>query len=200
MLPGSFVYVGAAMYLIGLIPYLRDTLRGETAPHRVTWFLWGFIPLVTYVVQVHLHVGVQSFLTLVFGVSPILVLGASVLSKAGSWEITLFDWVCASLSLVGLAVYVVTARGVLSIVLLLVADFAAAIPTLRKSWTTPSSETWTAFAFGAGSSIITLLTVTNFDVATVLFPAYIAIQNTAAVAIITLELGPKFARRQASPD
>ena len=151
-------------------------------------------------VQVHLHVGVQSFLTLVFGVSPILVLGASVLSKAGSWEITLFDWVCASLSLVGLSVYVVTARGVLSIILLLIADFAAAIPTLRKSWTTPSSETWTAFAFGAGSSIITLLTVTNFDVATVLFPAYIAIQNTAAVAIITLELGPKFRRRQASLD
>lgn len=196
VLPSSFVYVGAALYLLGLIPYLVDTVRGKTAPHRVTWFLWGFIPLVTYVVQVHLHVGVQSFLTLVFGVSPILVLGASVVSRAGSWEITPFDWVCASLSLAGLLTYVVTQRGILSIVLLLVADFAAAVPTLRKSWIDPTSETWTAFASGAASTIVTLLTVHHVDLATVLFPAYIAIQNLVEVAIITGQFGPRLARRQ----
>ena len=191
MLPGSFVYVGAAVYLIGLIPYLRDTLRGETAPHRVTWFLWGFIPLVTFVVQLHLGVGLVSLTTLVFGLLPFGVLIASVKSYAGAWAITRFDWFCCAISLAGTAVYVVTQRGVLSIILLLIADFFAGIPTVRKSWSDPTSETWSAFAFSVASTMITLATVTTWSFAAIAFPLYIVILNSVQVVLITTQIGPK---------
>ncbi len=199
MLPTWFVYVGAAISVFGLIPYIRDTLRGDTSPHRVTWFLWGFIPLVTFVVQLHLHVGPAAIITLAFGLTPIAVLVASAKSHAGSWEITQFDWFCAAISLIGTGVYVVTQRGNLSIVLLLIADVFAAIPTLRKSWTDPTSETWSAFAFGIVATLLTVSSVQDWTFASVAFPLYIAIQNGAQVLLITTQIGPRVhaARRRA---
>ena len=38
------VVLGLAAGLIGVadtIPYVRDTLRGATRPHRGTWLIWG---------------------------------------------------------------------------------------------------------------------------------------------------------------
>jgi len=191
VLPSWFVYIGAGISVIGLIPYIKDTYRGDTSPHRVTWFLWGFIPLVTFVVQLHLHVGLVSLTTLVFGLLPFGVLIASAKSHAGAWAITRFDWFCCAISLAGTAVYVVTQRGVLSIVLLLVADFFAGIPTVRKSWTDPTSETWSAFAFSVASTAITLSTVTEWSFAATAFPLYIVVLNTAQVVLITTQIGPK---------
>jgi len=155
VLPSWFVYIGAGISVIGLIPYIRDTYHGSTSPHRVTWFLWGFIPLITFVVQLHLHVGLVALTTLVFGLMPFGVLIASVKSHAGAWAITRFDWFCCAISLAGTGVYVMTQRGVLSIVLLLIADFFAGVPTIRKSWSDPTSETWSAFAFSVASTAIT---------------------------------------------
>jgi len=191
VLPSWFVYIGAGISVIGLIPYIRDTYRGDTSPHRVTWFLWGFIPLVTFVVQLHLHVGLVSLTTFVFGLLPFGVLIASAKSHAGAWAITRFDWFCCAISLAGTAVYVVTQRGVLSIVLLLIADVFAGIPTVRKSWTDPTSETWSAFAFSVASTAITLSTVTEWSFAAIAFPLYIVILNTAQVVLITTQIGPK---------
>jgi hypothetical protein len=33
------VLVGAAVGLLGLIPYIKDTLIGKTKPNRVTWLM-----------------------------------------------------------------------------------------------------------------------------------------------------------------
>ncbi len=192
VLPGWFVYVAALISVVGIITYVRDTLAGKTFPHRVTWFLWGFIPLVTFVIQVHLEVGIQSVLTLTFAITPLAVLTASFISKRGSWSITTFDWICGATSLVGLGFYLVTRHGVAAIVLLLIADFFAAIPTLRKSFTSPESETWTAFFAGLVSSVLTLGTITHWSFATYAFPAYIATQNAVEVAFIRYRIGPRF--------
>jgi len=191
VLPSWFVYIGAGISVIGLIPYIRDTYRGDTSPHRVTWFLWGFIPLVTFVVQLHLHVGLVALTTFVFGLLPFGVLIASAKSHAGAWAITRFDWFCCAISLAGTAVYVVTQRGVLSIVLLLIADFFAGIPTVRKSWTDPTSETWSEFAFSVAATSITLMTVSEWKFSTIAFSGYIAVFNLFLVLLITTQIGPK---------
>ena len=36
-----FVYLAVALSAFGAYGYIRDTLRGDTAPNRVTWSLWG---------------------------------------------------------------------------------------------------------------------------------------------------------------
>jgi hypothetical protein len=46
--------LGATSALLGVagtLPYLRDTLRGETRPHRGTWLIWSVLAVVAYFAQ-----------------------------------------------------------------------------------------------------------------------------------------------------
>jgi len=195
VLPSWFVYVGVVVGVVGILPYLRDTMRGVTQPHRVTWFLWGFIPLVTFLIQIHVGVGIQALMTFTYFATPMAVLVASFAAGRGSWAIAPVDWACGALSLVGLAVYLVTAKGALAIGLLIVADFFAALPTLRKSFSHPESETWTAFLAGFISATLTVATITDWNFATYAFPAYIAVQNFTEVLLIRFHLGLRLRAR-----
>src|SRR3954454_21638397 len=72
--------LGLAAGLIGVadtIPYVRDTLRGSTRPHRGTWLIWGVLAVVVSLSQYAdgaswspVMAGVQAVLTrLVFVLS-----------------------------------------------------------------------------------------------------------------------------------
>ena len=45
MLDVHFVILGAAIGAVGQTLYVRDTVRGETQPNRVTWLLWAIVPV-----------------------------------------------------------------------------------------------------------------------------------------------------------
>jgi hypothetical protein len=198
VLPGYFVYIAAVVGILGITGYVRDTLSGKTFPHRITWFLWGFIPLVTFFVQIHVGVGIQTIMTFSYFIAPMIVVTASFVARRGSWAITPFDWACGAMCLVGIAVYLVTLRGNLAIGVLLLADVFAAVPTIRKSYGAPESETWTAYLVGALTSVITLLTITHWTFATYALPAWIAFQNSMEIVLIRGRLGPRLRARSAA--
>ncbi len=191
MLPGYAVYIAAIINAGGVTGYIRDTLRGSTFPHRVTWFLWGFIPLVTVTVQLREHVGIQTVMTLTYFATAMAVLVMSFLARRGSWEVTAFDWACGGVCLAAVAVYAATLKGDLAISLLLTAEFFAAVPTVRKSWKAPETETWTVFLVGVVSSSITLLTVTHWTFPTYALSAWIGLQSGTQVMLVRGRLGPR---------
>jgi hypothetical protein len=191
VLPGYAVYVAALIGAGGVTGYIRDTIRGNTFPHRVTWFLWGLIPLVTLVVQLRAHVGVQTFMTLSYFVTPTAVVVVSFAARRGSWAVTPFDWACGGICLTAVAVYAATLKGNLAITLLLTAELFAALPTVRKSWKAPETETWTVFLAGFVSSIITLLTVTHWTFPTYALSSWIGLQSTTQVVLVRGRLGPR---------
>ena len=46
--------LGVAAALVGIantIPYVRDTLRGTTRPHRGTWLIWSVLPILVCLSQ-----------------------------------------------------------------------------------------------------------------------------------------------------
>ena len=59
----------------------------------------------------------------------------------------------------------------------LLADCMAAVPTLRKAYRDPHTETWMAFLCSGISAGITLLTITDWDFATAAFPIYILVMS-----------------------
>lgn len=191
MLPGFAVYIAALIGVLGVLGYIRDTLRGNTFPHRITWFLWALIPLVTLVVQRRAHVGVQAVMTLSYFVTPMAVLVVSFVARRGSWTITVFDWACGGVCLIAIAVYAATLRGDLAIGLLLTAELFAALPTVRKSWKAPETETWTVFFAGLVGSILTLLTVTHWTFPTYALSSWITLQSATEVVLVRGRLGPR---------
>src|ERR1700710_2593322 len=47
----AFGLLGGALGVVGSVPYLRDTLRRTTVPHRGSWLIWGVIEVVALQAQ-----------------------------------------------------------------------------------------------------------------------------------------------------
>lgn len=188
MLDVHFVILGAVIGFGGSVAYIRDTLRGVTQPHRVTWLLWAAAPLLAFAVELHSGVGLRSLMTFSIGFGPLLIFLASFRSPNASWAITPLDWACGLLSVAGLAVWLVTRHGTVAIV----ADALAAGPTLRKAWRSPETETAAAYVTGLVNSVITVLTIDRFTTAVAAFPIYIVAIAGVETVLVAGRLGPRW--------
>jgi hypothetical protein len=191
MIDSRFVLVGALLLCLGGFSYLRDTLRGSVQPNRVTWFLWALAPLVAFAAQVGESVGIVALPTFIVGFIPLLILGASFFNPGAHWQMTRLDVTCGVLSLAGLALWAITKDADLAILLAILADALAAIPTLAKAYTAPESENDTLFWFGLANAAIGLLVVQHWHFAEYAFPAYLLVINFAMASTIRLRLSSR---------
>jgi hypothetical protein len=188
----NFVFVGAVIYALGSIGYLRDTLRGTVKPNRVTWFIWTIAPLLAFFAQIGEGVGLhQSLLTFMAGFIPLLILTASFFNKKAYWKLGRLDIICGVLSILGLVWWLFSGTGLIAIILAIIVDFIAAVPTIIKGWKFPETENWVFFFVNAISAGITLLTITVWNYETFLFPLYIFIICVLFTLIIKFKVGKR---------
>jgi len=137
-------------------------------------------------------VGLNAVLALAVGVGPLLVVAASFLDPKAYARVTPFDAACGVLSLIALGAWAVTGRGNLAILLSILADFLAAVPTIRKAYRYPHTEHAIAFLSGVAGATITLLTIKPEDwgFASAAFPAYIAL-DSGLIALLILMPRPR---------
>jgi hypothetical protein len=184
VIPPQFVLVAAAINLFGCAAYVNDTLRGRSYPNRVTWFLWSLAPLIAFAAEVQQGVGWTSVMTFMVGFSPLMVLVASFIGRHAYLRITRFDLACGSLSIVALLAWRITGEGNVAILFSLLADLLAAVPTLRKAYLQPHTETALAFLCSGISAVITILTITDWSFAVAAFPLYIVVMSTLLYSLV----------------
>ncbi|CAB4824511.1 unannotated protein [freshwater metagenome] len=199
MIDVHFVFLGVVIALIGELAYARDTLRGTTQPNRVTWVLWSVAPLLAFVAELRQGVGLQSLMTFMMGFGPLIVLTASFMNKRSVWKIGPFDIACGMASVAGLGVWVVSSNNTVALVSFMIADGLACLPTLVKSYSTPSSESANAYLSSLVCALLTLATVKVWTSAVVAFPLQIAIFNAIEIIVIVGRIGPRL-RGQAAPE
>jgi len=192
MVDPNFVYLAGAITFIGIALYAIDTIKGKTKPNRVTWILWTIVPLITFFAQLGKDVGISSIFTLSYALGPLLVVIASFSNKNAYWKLDYFDYLCGSIAILAIALWLITGNGILAIVFSVAADFTAGLPTLRKAFIEPTSESFIAYLLGVLSAIITLLTVQAWNTETVLFPVYILLNS--ALICLTIKVFYKFSR------
>ena len=201
MIDPRFVYLAMALSVVGGYGYVRDTLRGETSPNRVTWSLWGLEGVLAFGVELQQHVGLAGLMTLMLGLVPIVVVLASFHNRRAVWRVGAFDVFCGCLSLAGLAFWAFVHEPTVALVSFVAADQTAALPTLRKSWLAPATESPRVFALGCANCVLTLFTLRSFTTAGVLFPGCIAVTDAVMALLIVTRVGPRTrARRVAVTD
>lgn len=177
MIDERFIFVAGFITFIGIFLYALSTLRGKTKPNRVTWTLWTIIPLITFFAQINEGVGLISIFSLAYALGPLLVLAASFANKKAFWKLAPFDIICGVISLLAIALWLVTGDGVVAIVLSIIADFVAGLPTLVKGYKTPKTENVSAFIVGIISALIALATISTWNPASFLFPLYVLLDS-----------------------
>jgi hypothetical protein len=191
MIDERFVYFAIVLNFVGVFSYLVDTVRGKIQPNKISWFLWGFSPLIIFFAQTQQHVGLPALLALGVGLPPLLIFAASFVNPKAEWKLRTFDYICGGIALVGLLLWYVTGIGNIAIVFSLLSDVFASAPSLVKSFTHPQSENYIEYLLAFFSSVITVLTIHTWNFATYGFSIYLAGINILFFVFIKFRLGKR---------
>jgi hypothetical protein len=179
-----FAILGAAVNLAACLSYVRTILRGEAAPNRVTWFLWAVVPAIAGAAQLSSGVGLSTLVVLSAGVGPACVVLASFVGGSGSWQLGTFDYLCGACSLAALALWAMTGDPIVAIVLSILADAAAALPTVRKAWLDPASEDRSAYLMSFAGMVLGILSVRETTFSAYAFNGYLVMATATLVLIL----------------
>ncbi len=167
--------IAVALTFIAYIPYYRDILRGKTHPHVYSWSLWALLTVLIVALQIKGGAGSATYVTASAG---LLCVGVIILGlKHGKRDITVSDTIVALLALVAIGFWLIAKQPVVSIVLAVVADLLAFIPTVRKSWHKPHSETLSLYLMNTLRFALALFAVREYTILSTLWLAVWALAN-----------------------
>ena len=160
--------IAVVLTFIGYIPYIRDTVKEKTKPHIYSWFIWAFVTFIIFALQIFGHAGAGAFVTLA---TALLCLTIFILGmRNGHKDITRFDTITFIISLIAIGVWVFAKQPVISIILITTINTLANLPTIRKSWNKPYSETLFTWMLGAVRNLFGIVALENYSVLTWLYP------------------------------
>jgi hypothetical protein len=164
------------------VPYLRDTLRRTTVPHRGSWLIWGALEVVA--VEAQRADGARwSLVPLVTQcVGTCLVFGLSV--RLGSGGLSRVDLSLLGLAGLGLAGWQAVDEPVVATACVIAADLVAAVMMTPKTWRDPHSETLSTFVLAAASGALAVGAVGVLSPRLLMYPVYFVAVNAALSAVI----------------
>ena len=183
--------IAVILTIAGYVPYLMDTFKGKTTPHIYTWFIWGTVTAIAYALQVSGGAGVGSWVTLAVAIIAYIIFAVGL--RGGKKDITWSDTVFFILSILAIFLWLVAKQPILSVILVSTIDLLGFIPTIRKSWHKPYSETLFTYELNAFRHGLSLFALQQYSIVTWLYPASWALAN----ALYSLML---IARRKAIPN
>lgn len=199
MIDPRFVFLAAFLSLTGAYGYIRDTLRGITSPNRVTWSLWGVEGVLAFAVEIQQHVGLAAVTTLMLGLVPCVVVAVSFKNPRSVWQIGKFDFFCGFVSIAGLVFWGFINEPTIALISFVAADQIAALPTLRKSWVAPQTESPLVFFMGVLNCGITLMTLRHLTTAGVLFPGCVLVTDLIIGVLVVTKIGSRLGSKPLQP-
>jgi hypothetical protein len=178
------VVLGAIVQLVGVLSYIRGTLRGVTKPNRVTWLLWGVIPIIATVASWSDGVRWAALPVFMAGFGPLLVFAFSFVNRNAFWKLGRLDYLCGLFSVGAIILWALTKTPAVAIVLSIIADALAAAPTLVKSWHHPETENTGPYWAGMTSQLTAMAAFRLFTFSEIAFPLYLLMINMTLVLVI----------------
>ncbi|MFM9905066.1 MAG: hypothetical protein ACKVQJ_10905 [Pyrinomonadaceae bacterium] len=178
----TFAAVAAILAIIGNIPYIIDIFKGRVQPHAYTWFVWTLVTAIVFFGQVAKGAGIGALPTAASGVFTVLIFLLSL--KNGFKHATRIDTVFLVLALAGIVPWLITNDPTVSVVIAVAIDLTAFIPTLRKTWLRPSTESPLLYGSNVFRHILALLSMQTYNIATTLHSIAMLATNTAMTMML----------------
>jgi hypothetical protein len=181
----AVVVLGLAAGLIGVldtIPYVRDTLRGSTRPHRGTWLIWGVLAVVVSLSQ---YADGASWSLVMAGVQAVLTSLVFVLSiRRGEGGVSRADITMIAIAGAGVIGWIAADEPLVATACVVAADLIGAGLMVPKTYRDPHSETLITFAFASLGGALAAGAVGAIDVSLLLYPVYYCVINGAIALLI----------------
>lgn len=165
----SIGILATILVFLGYIPYLRDIAKGKTKPHIYSWFVAGFVAIIIFALQVSGGAGIGSVVTLAAGIMCLLVIVLGLIHKSDV-EIVWIDTVFLVLAFIALGLWLFAKQPVISAILSTVIEVLGFIPTVRKSWNRPFTETLQSYYLNIFRFSFALLALQTYTIVTTIYP------------------------------
>ena len=171
------VILGALVNFIGIYFYIKDLIKGNVKPNKITWLLWSIGPLIATFASISNGVRWAVLPVFMAGFAPLIVFIISLFSKKAYWKIENFDYVCGICSILALLSWYMTKEPIMAIIFSILSDFFAGIITVKKTWNNPETESHTPYSTGVFSALTSFFAITTWTPTSYLFPAYLIFMN-----------------------
>ena len=177
--------IATFLVFIGYIPYLKDILKGKTKPHLYSWFLWTFVTLITFALQISGGAGIGAFVTLAAATMCIAVIILGFIKKS-KVKIVWIDTVFLILAFIALGLWLIAKQPVLSAILTTIIDLLGFAPTVRKSWENPYSETLAFYYLNSFRWSLGVIALQKYSIVTALYPITWLISNSLFTIMLVI--------------
>lgn len=183
----AFGLVAGAMGIASALPYLRDTLRRSTVPHRGTWLIWGLLEVVALEAQRAdgARWSLVPLTTQAAGTCAVFALSL----RWGSGGLSRVDLSLIALAGAGVAGWLVVDEPIIATACVIAADLIAALMMLPKTWREPGSETMATFVLAALGGMAMVGSIGSWSVSLVVYPFYFAAVNASLACVIAYRRG-----------
>lgn len=167
--------IAITMSFISYIPYIRDIVKGKTKPHAFTWLIWTILSTVGFAAQISDNAGPGAYMNLVNITIGIYIIFVGFKYKS---NIVKSDYISLIVSLLTIPLWIITKNPFWSIILIIIIDIFAFIPTVRKSLINPHSETIETYFINSFKHLLSISALTRYTPITSLYPSYLVFINS----------------------
>jgi hypothetical protein len=168
--------LGAAAWIISAFFYAKDAvISGTTKPNRVSWLMWAIAPLIAAAASYATGVRWAALPVFVAGFGSLLIFLASFVNPKSYWKLENFDYICGALSGLSLILWWITKEPLVAIILAIISDGFASIPTVIKSWKHPKTESGTLYISALFNVLTGFFALKTFGISELAFPIYLVL-------------------------
>jgi hypothetical protein len=175
---------GGLIGAIADVPYIIDTFLRKTQPHRVTWFIFFILNAIS--LANNAASGARNSLWLIAGwtISTFIISILSISRGVGGHS--KLDITVIVGAVIGLLLWWWFDTPLASIITNVVVACIAYVPTFKKAYINPASETKITWLIGTIGSALGAIAVGKLDFTLLIFPLYAFITQGALFTVIQL--------------
>lgn len=179
-----FLILSISVNIIAFYPYIKDIFLGKTKPHTYTWLIWT---LTQGTAVFGLLLGGGGYGVVAMVVSFVLVFTVFLFSLSKGFEKPNFsDKLFLILAFISILVWWKLNEPFISIMLVSLIDLFGYIPSYRKIWLYPYSETITSWFLFTLGNVFMILSLKEYNFLTLVYLITITFCNLMLVSIFLI--------------
>jgi hypothetical protein len=177
-----FGVISTGIAVICFLPYIADIFKRKTQPHMYSWLIWSILQIVGVAAQLKDGAGYGAW---ALAVGAFFCFAIFLLSfKYGTKNISRFDLVCLVASITAIGAYIFIENPIWATIIVAITDFVGFLPTFRKGFQEPYSETVSTFILSALANGFSMAALQNYSLTTILYIGSLFFTNSSFATMI----------------
>ncbi len=174
--------VASLLAVVGNAPYLRDIIRKRVQPHPYTWLVWTIVSCIIFFGQIAKGAGIGAIPTAASEIFTVIIFFFSL--QYGFKTIRKVDTLFLVIALLGIIPWILTKDPTVSVIIAVSIDLIAFVPTIRKTWSHPETETPMLYSMNVLRHILMLFSLQAYNLATTLHSIAMITTNSLMTVLI----------------